>query len=126
MDSQWTQVADNMFFLGDVAVLVMSDFPASKDSSTETILDSFSRVFSLGTQNSYAIWNNRKIEKTKKSLSVQIPFYLPIENAISRDFKIITKNQKTETFSVISLTVFDNAYKTNKEYFDSILKSYKN
>ena len=126
LDDQWSQAADNMFFLGDVAVLVMSDFPASKDSSTESILDSFSRVLSLGTQNSYAVWNNRKIEKTKKSLSVEISYFLPKENAVSRDFKIITKNQKSESFSVISLTVFDNAYKTNKEYFDSILKSYKN
>ncbi len=126
LDDQWSQAADNMFFLGDVAVLVMSDFPASKDSSTEKVLDSFCRIFSLGTQNSYAIWNNRKIEKTKKSLSVEISYYLPKENAVSRDFKIITKNSKTEGFSVISLTVFDNAYKANKDYFDSILNSYKN
>lgn len=125
LDNQWTQAADNMFLLGDVAVLVMSDFPSSStNGTTKELLDSFCRIFSLGTQDSYSVWTSRKVKQKNDSLSVEILYYLPSENSVSRDFKVIKKNNDN-SFSVLSLTVFDNTYKTNKEYFENILKSYK-
>lgn len=124
LDSQWTKAADNMFLLGDVAVLVLSDFPASSMAGTTAeILDTFCRIFSLGTQNSYADWGSRKISRTKDELSVEMLYYLPEENAVTRDFKVLAKN-RAGGYSVLSLTVFDNAYKSNRAYFDSILSGY--
>ena len=123
LDEQWIQAADNMYMLGDVAVLVLSDFSVPYSTSTQQVFDSFYRNFSLGSQGSYADWTTRSIKQTENKLHVELRYYLPAENAVSRDFKILVKN-KSGDFSVMSLTVFDNAYKTNKEYFNAIIKSF--
>lgn len=126
LDDQWTQAAENMFLLGDVAVLVMSDFSVNTtNTTTKEILDSFCRNFSLSSQGSYADWSSRKVNQKSNNLKLEILYWLTNENAVSRDFKIIDKSS-ADRYSVFSLTVFDNAYNENKEYFDSIVRSYKN
>lgn len=124
LDNQWMQAAENMYMLGNVALVVLSDFPASAASSgSKMMLDSFCRTFSLSSQDTYADWDSRKVTATKDKVAVEIRYYQPSENSVTRDFKIIKKN-KSGDYSVMSLTVFDNAYKTNRSYFDAIVESF--
>lgn len=126
LDDQWSQVAENMFMLGDVAMLVMSEFqPANPDSAdTTAILDAFSRNLSLGTTGTYTDWGNRKIDRSKNKLEVNIRTYIPEDNAVSQNFKFATKN-KDGNYSIMNLTIFDKAYKANRKYFDAVVNSYK-
>lgn len=126
LDNQWIQAAENMYMLGNEAVLVLSDFPASAaPNGSKMMLDTFCRTFSLSSQDTYAEWGSRKVTATKNSVAVEMRYYLPLENSVTRDFKIIKKN-KGGDYSVMSLTVFDNAYKTNRSYFDAIVESFQN
>lgn len=122
LDPQWSQAADNMFMLGDAALLVMSDFSATGDISE--IFDVYSRNFCLGSTGTYSDWRNRVVTRTEDSLSVEILYYMPESNAVSRDFKILHK-KADGSWNVLSLTVFDNAYKANRHYFDVLLESYQ-
>ena len=127
LDSQWTQAAENMYLLGDVAMIMFSEFQPAEQvaaAGTTTILDAFCRNLSLGTTGSYTDWGNRKIDRSKNKLEVNIRTYMPQEGAVSQNFKFVTKN-KACGYSIMSLTIFDNAYKANRSYFDAIVKSYK-
>lgn len=127
LDEQWTQAAENMYLLGDVAMVAMTEFQPSEQvaaAGTAAILDAFCRTLSLGTTGSYTDWGNRKLKRSKNSLEVSLRTHIPEDNAVSQNFKFITKN-KAGGYSIMTLTIFDRAYKDNRTYFDAILKSYK-
>ncbi len=123
LDSQWTRAAENMFVLGDNAILVVSAFDETPGAETAyPVFDLFTRTLSLGTQGSYADWRQRSVRRSPVQLITEMKYHIPAENAVSRDFKILTKRDKQ--YCILSLTVFDSVYKSNAAYFDSILKSY--
>lgn len=127
LDEQWTQAAENMYLLGDVAMVAMTEFQPSEQvaaAGTAAILDAFCRTLSLGTTGSYTDWGNRKIKRGRNELEVSLRTHIPEDNAVSQNFKFITKN-KAGGYSIMTLTIFDRAYKDNRTYFDAILKSYK-
>lgn len=127
LDDQWTQAAENMYLLGDVAMVAMTEFQPSEQvaaAGSAAILDAFCRTLSLGSTGSYTDWGNRKIKRGRNELEVSIRTHLPEDNSVSQNFKFITKN-KAGGYSILTLTVFDRAYKDNRSYFDAIVKSYK-
>ena len=127
LDEQWTQAAENMYLLGDVAMVAMTEFQPSEQvaaAGTAAILDAFCRTLSLGSTGSYTDWGNRKIKRGRNELEVSLRTHIPEDNAVSQNFKFITKN-KAGGYSIMTLTIFDRAYKDNRTYFDAILKSYK-
>ena len=127
LDSQWTQAAENMYLLGDVAMIMFSEFQPTEQvaaAGSQAIFDALCRNLSLGTTGSYTDWGNRKIKQGKNELEITIRSHLPQEQAVSQNFKFVTKN-KAGGYSIMTLTIFDNAYKTNRNYFDAIVKSYK-
>ena len=127
LDDQWTQAAENMYLLGDVAMVAMTEFQPSEQvaaAGSAAILDAFCRTLSLGSTGSYTDWGNRKIKRGRNELEVSIRTHLPEDNAVSQNFKFITKN-KAGGYSILTLTIFDRAYKDNRSYFDAIVKSYK-
>ena len=127
LDEQWTQAAENMYLLGDVAMVAMTEFQPSEQvaaAGTAAILDAFCRTLSLGTTGSYTDWGNRKIKRGRNELEVSLRTHIPEDNAVSQNFKFITKN-KAGGYSIMTLTIFDRAYKDNRTYFDAIVKSYK-
>ena len=127
LDEQWTQAAENMYLLGDVAMVAMTEFQPSEQvaaAGSAAILDAFCRTLSLGTTGSYTDWGNRKIKRGRNELEVSLRTHIPEDNAVSQNFKFITKN-KAGGYSIMTLTIFDRAYKDNRTYFDAILKSYK-
>ena len=127
LDSQWTQAAENMYLLGDVAMIMFSEFQPTEQvaaAGSQAIFDALCRNLSLGTTGSYTDWGNRKIKQGKNELEITIRTHIPQDNAVSQNFKFVTKN-KAGGYSIMTLTIFDNAYKNNRSYFDAIVKSYK-
>lgn len=127
LDDQWTQAAENLYLLGDVAMVAMTEFQPTEQTAAAgnaAILDAFCRNLCLGSTGSYTDWGNRKVKRGKNDLEVSIRTHLPEDQAVSQNFKFITKN-KAGGYSILTLTVFDRAYKDNRKYFDAIVKSYK-
>ena len=127
LDSQWIQAAENMYLLGDVAMIMFSEFQPTEQvvaAGSQAIFDALCRNLSLGTTGSYTDWGNRKIKQGKNELEITIRTHIPQDNAVSQNFKFVTKN-KAGGYSIMTLTIFDNAYKNNRSYFDAIVKSYK-
>lgn len=127
LDDQWTQAAENMFLLGDVAMVMMSEFQPQEQvaaAGSQAILDAFCRNLSSSTTGAYTDWGNRKIKRGKNKLEITIRSHIPEDRAVSQNFKFVTKS-KDGGYAIMTLTIFDNAYKANRKYFDAIVKSYK-
>lgn len=125
LDSQWKQSMENLWLLGDFALISMNEMPMPDEMKNSPMaFDILLRRFSLGTTQSYSLWSQRRITRNENSIVVMNTFLQSDSNDLTRDFKIITKKQDGN-FALVTFTVFDGVYQKNHAYFDSILKSYK-
>lgn len=124
LDSQWTQSMENMWFLGDSAVLVLNTF--SKDNSVSSNLwdDFLYRRMIYSSESVYANFPDISISKSAKKTVICNRYYHSEAGSVTRDIKIILQLSDTE-YGFASLTIFDGAYLANKSYFDAISASYK-
>lgn len=123
LDSQWKQAMENLWLLGDSAILSMTTMAIPENTDAQTAKDSLVRRFSQSATLSYAVWQQRKITEEKNQTSIMNVFYQPESENTTRDFKIITISQDG-IVSLLTLTVFDSIYQKNRAYFSTILKSY--
>ena len=126
LDTMWEQKLENMWLLGDYANITINvvNLPKQFKGNPELFENSFIRRFTQGTELSYSIWQKQQIKKNKNSATVNSIFYEQDANKCVRDIKVLTK-LSGEKYAYLSLTVFEDAYQSNKSYFDSIIKSYK-
>ncbi|MBO4319100.1 MAG: hypothetical protein J5857_01365 [Treponema sp.] len=120
IDSQWTQKSDAMWALGDYAMLMVASIGNNSQMTQDYMWDYLQRMWCSGSDGSYALWQHKKVERSKDTLSIMNVFYEPDTGSVTRDFKIAKKTK--DGYAVIILTVFDDVYQKNKAYFDSILK----
>ncbi|MBQ9538155.1 MAG: hypothetical protein IJU95_02700 [Treponema sp.] len=124
LDDGWTQGTDNMFLLGDSALLTLTEiarpdiFKDSPDQFREILL----RKLSEGSSTSYTLWKQRKCVQTDSAVKLDSIFWEPTESNVTRDFKRLTK-LSNGGYALLSLTVFDSVYAKKKSYFDKILTS---
>ncbi|MDO4507184.1 MAG: hypothetical protein Q4B64_09560 [Spirochaetales bacterium] len=123
LDTQWQQSMQNLWLLGDYALLSINEMGVPSDISTEKALDILTRRFSNSTTHSYSIRQQSKITRETGKVSVMNVFFQPETENVTRDFKIIAKTKKGN-FAMLTCTVFDSVYQKHRVYFDSILKSY--
>ena len=122
LDDQWQQPMENLFVLGDFALLSMASFdvpPGTKEARQQ-----LARMFCEGSGGSYALWRYKKVEDEpeQKRLYAANVLYEPGEGNVTRDFKIATEGSDGK-MRVLSLTVFDSVYQKNRRYFELIIKS---
>lgn len=122
LDSGWKQSMENLWLLGDSAVLSVNILSVPQ-KGTELFFDRLARKMMLSAENSYAVWNRFDVQRTADRLSVSGMYYQNKEGNVTRDCKILTRINTTE-YGYITLTVFDSIYENNRLYFDNILKSY--
>ncbi len=123
LDTAWKQAMDNLWLLGDSAILSMSTVKIPEDA-IEYSRATLTRRLCSSTVNSYSIWSQRKILETDKQTSVMNVFYQPDSENVTRDFKILTENDDG-TISLLTLTIFESAYQKDRSYFSKIIRSYK-
>lgn len=123
LDEGWTQSMENLWLLGDDAVLTVTDFEFP-ENKTEINREIFIRKLTQGTTMSYALWNFKSIVKKDNRITVMNVYFQPETENVTRDFKVLTFTGKGNV-SLLSLTIFDSVYQKNKKYFDSILLNYK-
>lgn len=111
LDSSWTNSMENLWLLGDEALLSMSTANATPE-----------QLLRMTIQN--ANWKNVAVSKSGKSYTLSSTYYQPTSGNIMKGFRIITE-MSDGTCAIFMLTIFNNTYEANKKYFDEIVKSYK-
>ena len=124
LDEQWQKPMDNLFVLGDFALLSMATINVPQ--GTKAVRGQLARRFAVGSGGSYALWSYKKIENepTQKRLCTSSVFFDPSTGDVTRDFKIAVEGEGG-VVSVLSLAVFDSVYQKNRRYFEGILKSFQ-
>lgn len=123
LDEEWKQSMENLWLLGDDAVLTVTEFEFP-ENKTEINKEIFIRKLIQGTTMSYALWNFKSIVEKDNKVTVMNVYFQPETENVTRDYKILIFSGKGKV-SLLSLTIFDSVYQKNKKYFDSILLNYK-
>ncbi|WP_407398173.1 hypothetical protein [Treponema sp.] len=124
LDTQWQQSMQNLWLLGDYALLSINEMKLPEGMDIEQALDLLSRRFTQSTTHSYSVWQQAKVTRTENRLSIMNVFFQPESGNVTRDFKIVTR-KSDGNFAMLTFTVFDGVYQKSRFYFDTILKSYR-
>lgn len=111
--SDWKQAAENMFTLGNFAVLF-------ETSISEKNLNFIKRQFLLSTTENYLDFSKMKF----KNNTFKANYYNFQTGNVTTTFKKFEKNPKTGQTAYFSLSAFNDVYKKNSKYFDKITESF--
>ncbi len=125
LDSQWSARAENLYSLGSNAILALDIIELSGESpeEREDFINGLYRKLTLGNGEIYPYSELLKIETKKNTSSFQNLFFNDISKSFTRDFKTLTRLDENH-LAIMTLTVFQGAYKDNSKYFERIIKSY--
>ncbi|MFA6857304.1 MAG: hypothetical protein WCR31_08855 [Treponema sp.] len=122
LDSQWTQSMDNLWLLGDTAIVsaaMLPKFGGVQNNADDAVL----RQMLQSTKDSYINWRDIFLEYSQKRYIINCVFFQPDSGTVTRTFRILTKKNDGEYY-FFTLSVFNNIYQTNHSYFDSIIGGY--
>ena len=123
LDTQWKQSMDNLWLLGDSAILAMDVIkvpPEAKDK----YLPLLTRRMMLGTEQSYPVLAWLSVTNENGRTTISNLHYKPSTESVTQDFKMLTQ-LKDGNLAFFTLTVFNEAYVKNKAYFQGIINSYR-
>ena len=123
VDSQWKQSMDNLWLLGDNAILAVDIIPRPATADT-AMLPLLTRRMILGTEQSYPDLDRLAITTANNQTRISNLHYKPTTQSVTQDFKILT-TLSDGSVAFFTLTVFNGAYVKNKDYFQKILDSYR-
>ena len=115
IDSAWNQSMENVWTLGDAALISATTIPDAPENFV-------TRQLLLSSGDRYLNWNDYKFSNENGLIKIECIFYQPGTKNISRNFKVAKHNK--DGYKFFTMTVYNNVYSKNKKYFDSILKSY--
>jgi hypothetical protein len=121
LDTQWMQSMDNLWLLGDNAILSAVTISPEKGKSTVSG-DAVLRKILQSAEGSYINWRNISVEKKGGRYSSDSIFYQPESGTVTRTFRVLTSVKGG--FCFFTLTVFNSVYETNHGYFDQIVSNY--
>lgn len=122
--SDWERHAENMFTLGDFAVLFETpafENSASENKVPEKNLDFIKRRFLLSSGQNYIDFANLKFADNAFSAD----YYNFETGNVTKSFKKFLENEKSGSYEYFSLSVFRDVYEKNKNYFDKIAESFE-
>jgi len=124
IDSQWSAVADNTFFLGSAAMLVVDTIDLAEAGLDRASLPlALVRRFSLSSDGSWAIPSELSVTGNRDRFIVSNLFHDAETGTLNRDLKLCVVLAGGKRCAVVSLTVSETAYRASAEYFDAILRS---
>ena len=119
LDSQWTKIADNSFFMKDIAFLTINKVKDSSFGATEDFASSAIKLFSMSRKDIKLFFDKNELVQIKNGFRFSsLQYDLQTRKKI-KDIKIALKAEKNEHI-IISLTVDNDFYTKNKLYFDSL------
>lgn len=126
LDTRWARSAENLFLLGDSALLTVNTIPAQSSESSVPFETSMLRLLCQSTEGSYIPLKFVQIGRTPSGDLARVTAYSvqPAEGNLARIFHVLTPRSSGD-FAYLMLSVFDGAYQRNRAYFDAILGSYR-
>lgn len=116
LDSQWKQIADNSFFMQDVAFLTINRV---QEKQFNTIPGDFAssvvKVFSMSRPDTKIFFEENELKETKDGFVFSTLNYDSLTHKKIRNINTVRKQGKE--YVIVSLTVGDAYYKKYKEYF---------
>ena len=116
IDSAWNQVVENLWTLGDAAILTMGEIPQVPS------VEFMERQLLLSKGTSYVDWNLINSKQSDNSLYLVSTVYDPSTNKVNN---VIQSVLLGESNSLLILSVYNNIYTKNRKYFNSIVSSFK-
>lgn len=124
LDEQWAAVAENTFFLGDTAMLVIDTLDTGFAGIPASGLPLYLlRFFSQSTRNVWADPDKSVVSGNEKVFQIENIFFDADTGLYNHDFKVCIPAADRKTVLVMSLTVGEGAYQKHREYFDKLLSS---
>lgn len=121
LDSQWTMMADNVFFMGNTAVLIVDTFPLSQSGFSDADIPlALSRLFSISSSTAWIDPEGFVISGSSKRFRIENRVRDVSTGASNQDIKICIPSKDGVSCTVISLSVTSPAWKAHRSYFDSI------
>lgn len=122
LDSQWKQIADNSFLMGDAAFLTVNtlDLKSLKNTGSDDVSFLIQYFCSSGGE-AKILADKTVISGSKDKFKIANYVYDSGTKTVKYDIKTVIKT-KERTYTVISLTTDTAAYEKNKNYFDTLFK----
>ncbi len=121
LDDQWTMIADNTFFLGNAALLVVDTLDLRLlGIAPDGLPLSLARRFSASSGSAWA--DPAEFSITGESARFRIDgLFRDVESGReNRDVKLCIPSSDGRRCVVVSLSVSETAYRANRAYFDSL------
>jgi hypothetical protein len=123
LDSQWTQSMDNLWLLGDSAIVSAAVIPPLGSVETDKGVVVVLRRMLQSTQGSYISWRDISLTYAENRYIINGIFYQPESNTVTRTFRILSE-KNGGGYYFFTLSVFNNIYQAGHSYFDTIIGGY--
>ncbi len=121
LDGQWTMVADNTFFLGNSAVVIVDTLDLGlMQIPRDGLALSLLRLFSLSSESSWVSPSSFALSGKASRFRIESTAYDVESGTQNRDIKLCVPSVDGKRCAVVSLTVNETAYRANKAYFDAL------
>ena len=121
LDGQWTMIADNTFFLGNSAVIIVDTLDLGlMQIPRDNLPLSLTLFFSLSSANVWSVPQELSVSGSAKKFRITNLFYDSESGTENRDIKACFPSSDGKKCTVVSMSVNETAYRANKAYFDSL------
>lgn len=122
LDENWERKMDNLWVLGNEAVLMVTNIPLPENSLYT--VQSFARRILQSKNDSLISWEDVKISSKGNTTTIESLTLNSTNPDVVKEITIIT-DKNGESISYFLLTVFNSTFSSNEKYFYSIAESYK-
>lgn len=120
LDSDWSQSMDNLWLLGDAALLSASAIPATTQMSSILYNQFILRRLISSGQDSYTNLKTLSVVSKNGNITLNILVSQPKNGNTMRSIKSVSENANG-TFTLLLFTSFEEEYAANKKYFDKLI-----
>ncbi|HNQ96910.1 MAG TPA: hypothetical protein PKH81_02355 [Treponemataceae bacterium] len=121
LDSSWTMIADNTFFMGNEAMLIVDtlDVRLMGLASVNLPLEML-RLFSRSGKDAVMDVSSHALSGSAKRFRIESVVRDRQTGRVNRDIKVCIPQSDGAKCALVSLSVSDDFYQANKKYFESL------
>lgn len=119
LDTNWSQTMENLWLLGDSALVSASIVPFYEQMKDRYDLFVIRRLI-MSTQDSFVEAPGIVIKNDKEGYTITSNIYQPKTDNTVKNVKVLRRKQNN-TFNLMLFTIFQKDYISNKKYFDDLI-----
>jgi len=123
LDTNWSQTMENLWLLGDSALVSASIIPFYEQMKDRYDLFVIRRLL-MSSADSFVDVQGIQIKKEAVGYTITCNIYQPKTDNTVKNVKVLRRKQNN-TFNLMLVTVFQKDYLANKKYFDNIIEKNK-